>query len=81
MPHQRSGEILGGALPAGLAASNQVTFHSARFYSINSDWYFCVRECKDKGPYQSKEDAERAFKDFVGLLNEPNFAVKCRFKH
>ncbi|PCI51248.1 MAG: hypothetical protein COB51_02225 [Moraxellaceae bacterium] len=81
MPHQRLGETLEGGLQAGLAASNQAMFHSARFYSINSDWYFSVRECKDKGPYQSKEDAERAFKDFVGLLNEPGFVAKSRVKH
>ena len=29
-------------------------FRSGRFYSVADEWYFCVRENKDQGPYPNK---------------------------
>lgn len=61
MTHQRQGD------------NSAVLFQSARFYAVNSAWYFSTRECEDKGPYPSKSDAENAFKDFVAVINRPDF--------
>ncbi|PCJ17522.1 MAG: hypothetical protein COB04_08705 [Gammaproteobacteria bacterium] len=76
MRGQRSGDEVGSANGA-----SGVVFCSARFYSVNSDWYFSVRECEDKGPYRSKADAEQAFGDFVSLLNRADFVCQSRIKH
>ena len=40
-------------------------FRSGRFYSISNEWYFCVREKEDQGPFTSKLYAEESLKTYL----------------
>ena len=40
-------------------------FRSGRFYSIANEWYFCVREQQDQGPFPTKETAEDNLKTYL----------------
>ena len=40
-------------------------FRSGRFYSIDNEWYFCVREEQDQGPFPTKESAEDHLKTYL----------------
>ena len=40
-------------------------FRSGRFYSIANEWYFCVREQQDQGPFPTKESAESQLKTYL----------------
>lgn len=41
-----------------------------RCYSINGLWYFELRGGGQHGPYDSKQDMERALNDFIALHEE-----------
>ena len=52
-------------------------FRSGRFYSVADEWYFCVRENKDQGPYPNKTLAEESLKTY--LMDFEHFNVKKLF--
>lgn len=45
--------------------SGSIPFRSGRFFCVDSDWYFLVREGGQRGPYLSRGDAEIALGMFV----------------
>lgn len=45
----------------------------SRFHSVANEWYFSVREGKDKGPYASRLAAENNLKRY--LLNKEHFEL------
>lgn len=42
-----------------------VPLRSGRYFYIDNKWYFSCREGKEKGPYESKEDAEKALLAYI----------------
>jgi hypothetical protein len=51
-----------------------VPFRSGRFFYIDNKWYFSCREGKEKGPYDSKQEAEKvllAYIEQTQKLEEP----------
>lgn len=53
-------------------------FRSGRFYSVANEWYFCVREQQDQGPFPTKESAEDHLKTY--LTDHAHFSVdKTKF--
>lgn len=40
-------------------------YRSGRFYSVDNDWYFSVRETDDLGPFHSKLSAEENLKIYL----------------
>lgn len=40
-------------------------FRLGRFYSVANEWYFCVREKEDQGPFPSKLSAEESLKTYL----------------
>ncbi len=36
-----------------------------RFYRVGDDWFFAIRRGVDQGPYQTREDAQRALRLFI----------------
>ena len=50
-----------------------LSYRSSRFYSVANEWYFSVREDKDRGPYQSKLAAENSLKKYI--LNKKDFKL------
>lgn len=40
-------------------------FRSGRFYSVADEWYFCVREKQDQGPFPTKVTAEECLKTYL----------------
>lgn len=40
-------------------------YRSGRFYSVDNEWYFAVRENKDQGPFGSKLSAENGLKVYL----------------
>ncbi len=40
-------------------------FRSGRFYCVETEWYFSVREQSDQGPYSSKLSAEQGLKTYL----------------
>lgn len=47
-----------------------VPLRSGRYFYIDNKWYFSCREGKEKGPYESKEDAEKALLAFIEQTTE-----------
>ena len=47
-------------------------FRSGRFYSVANEWYFCVREQQDQGPFPTKESAEDHLKTY--LMDHAHFS-------
>ena len=45
-----------------------VPLRSGRFFYIDSKWYFSCREGKEKGPFDSKEEAERALLAYIAQM-------------
>jgi hypothetical protein len=58
MSRHRKGEL--GAVP----------YRSGRFFYIDSKWYFACREGKEKGPYDSKEEAEMALLAYIMQMHK-----------
>lgn len=56
MSRHRKGEL--GAVP----------LRSGRFFYIESKWYFCCREGKEKGPFDSKHEAEQALLAYIAHM-------------
>lgn len=44
---------------------NEPHFRSGRFYSIDNEWYFSVREKQDQGPFPTKEFAEEQLRLYL----------------
>jgi len=40
-------------------------FRSGRFYTVDNEWYFSVREQQDQGPFPTKESAENHLKTYL----------------
>lgn len=40
-------------------------FRSGRFYIVDNEWYFSVREQQDQGPFPTKESAEENLKLYL----------------
>ena len=40
-------------------------FRSGRFYSVANEWYFCIREKEDQGPFPTKDLAEDHLKTYL----------------
>lgn len=40
-------------------------YRSGRFYSVDNEWYFSVRETEDQGPFSSKLSAENGLKTYL----------------
>jgi len=59
MSRHRKGEL--GAVP----------YRSGRYFYIDNKWYFSCREGREKGPYDSKEEAEMALLAYIGQVQEP----------
>lgn len=49
-------------------------YRSGRFYTIANEWFFCVREKEDQGPYISKDLAEKGLKNY--LMDKAHFNSK-----
>jgi hypothetical protein len=47
-----------------------VPLRSGRYFYIDNKWYFSCREGKEKGPYESKEDAEKALLAYIEGMTE-----------
>ena len=48
------------------SGENQLTpYRSGRFYSIDNEWYFSVRETDDQGPFSSKLSAEKSLNTYL----------------
>ena len=45
-----------------------VPLRSGRFFYIDSKWYFSCREGKEKGPYDSKQEAEQALLAYIANM-------------
>ena len=45
--------------------NQQSHFRSGRFYSVANEWFFCVREKEDQGPFPSKVLAEENLKTYL----------------
>ncbi len=58
MSRHRQGEL--GAVP----------YRSGRFFYIDSKWYFACREGRERGPYDSKEEAETALLAYIEHMQE-----------
>ena len=57
------------------SGENQLTpYRSGRFYSIDNEWYFSVRETEDQGPFSSKLTAENSLKTYI--MDFEHFNVK-----
>ncbi|MCW8901292.1 MAG: DUF6316 family protein [Gammaproteobacteria bacterium] len=52
----------------------QAHFRSGRFYSVANEWYFCVREKEDQGPFSSKALAEESLITY--LMDYESFNTK-----
>jgi hypothetical protein len=53
-------------------------FRSGRFYSVDNEWYFSVREQQDQGPFPTKESAEDHLKTY--LMDHAHFNMdKAKF--
>lgn len=50
------------------ASSSQV--RSNRYFKLSDYWYFTTREGATLGPYDSKEQAEQAVKDYIEFVNQ-----------
>jgi hypothetical protein len=48
-----------------LGESCPVPFRSGRFFNVGSQWYFACREGFDKGPFESRQRAERALQEHI----------------
>jgi len=48
-----------------LESEGQIKFRTDRFYSTNSEWYFCVRRGPDQGPFVDRSSAENALIQFI----------------
>lgn len=44
-----------------------IPFRSARFYTIDGEWWFSIRRGPDQGPYPSRATARQAL---IGFLND-----------
>jgi len=49
-------------------------YRTGRFYSVENEWYFSVRETGEQGPYMSKLSAEIGLKMY--LLDIEHFKEK-----
>lgn len=49
-----------------------LTIRGSRFYVTNKEWYFSIREEKDKGPYPTKEYAVKALENFLKDIKQIN---------
>ncbi len=47
-----------------------VPLRSGRFFYIDSKWYFSRREGKEKGPYASKAEAEKALLAYIDEMQQ-----------
>ena len=52
-------------------------YRSGRFYTIESQWFFSVRETQDQGPYSNKKEAEVKLEQYIlGQEAMPRKSVK-----
>jgi hypothetical protein len=51
-----------------------VPLRSGRFFYIDSKWYFSCREGKEKGPYKTKEEAEKALLAYIEMTESEEMA-------
>ena len=49
-------------------------YRSGRFYSVANEWYFCVREKMDQGPYITKDLAKQGLKNY--LIDKAHFSTE-----
>jgi len=50
--------------------SGVVPFRSGRFFVVANNWYFATREGMNKGPYNTKREAEMALEVFIEKCKE-----------
>ena len=55
-------------------------YRTGRFYSVDNEWYFSVREAKDQGPFPSKISAEKSLIEYL-LDNEQFNTSKVKFSN
>ncbi|MFA7554328.1 MAG: DUF6316 family protein [Spongiibacteraceae bacterium] len=46
-----------------------VPMRSARFYTIQGDWYFSTREGAAIGPFDNKMEASQGLQDFIEFMS------------
>jgi len=42
-----------------------VPFRSGRFFNIDNNWYFACREGRDRGPFENRDQAHAALRDYL----------------
>lgn len=47
-------------------------YRTGRFYSVDNEWFFSVRENKDQGPFNSKLSAEDGLKIYLSDIDHFN---------
>lgn len=43
-------------------------FRTTRIFNIGPEWFFAVRDGKDCGPFESKQNAASGLKQYLSLL-------------
>jgi hypothetical protein len=50
--------------------SRRRPFRSGRLFKVDNEWYVETREGVNLGPYESREEAERAIESFIKVLTD-----------
>jgi len=45
-------------------------FRTRRIFNVGAEWFFAVREAKDRGPFASLQDAEVALNLFLNDIKQ-----------
>ena len=53
------------AQPRTGETEEQIRFRADRLFTIGHDWYFSTREGIDRGPFESKADAQEAITIYI----------------
>ena len=43
-------------------------YRTTRVFNIGPEWFFAVRDGKDRGPFESKQNAVSGLKQYLNLL-------------
>lgn len=60
--------------PRNGESSKDVKFRVSRLFSVETRWYFSTREGVDKGPFNSRKQAENEINKFI---REIGFSLIC----
>ena len=56
--------------------ASKLWFRSGRFFSVDSRWYFTIRNNRHVGPFESRKAASRGLELFIECINKQGASVE-----